>query len=190
MKLFYSIDYTIGDRHPSGVGRLHVLFRRENPTTLRKDFEILPKRTGRGRYLGAVLGIRSLAPHWWGEGEIQIFLDGDREHATIVGTGAEDYVGLAWGMQEAPFFYNGAILNRNGFVTMYRWHVEDPVYWKKDCRITIQQIGNNKGLFERRDDWSTATFWYEPVPSAPLPPFPSAAERLADIWVDPPPEQK
>lgn len=190
MTLFYNIDYTIGDRHPSDVGRLHVLFRRENPTTLKKDFEILPKRTGKGRYLGAVLGIRSLGPHWWGEGEVKMYLDGDQEYATIVGTGAEDYVGLAWGMQEAPFFYNGATLNRNGFVTMYRWHTEDPVYWKKDCRITIQQIGYDKKLFERQDDWSTATFWYEPVPSAPLPPLPSAAERLADIWVEPPAESR
>jgi hypothetical protein len=31
--LFYQITYTIGDRHPKDVGRLHVLFRRENPTT-------------------------------------------------------------------------------------------------------------------------------------------------------------
>jgi hypothetical protein len=29
--------------------------------------------------------------------------------------------------------------------------------------------------------WSTATFWYEAVPSAPLPPLPSRAERVADL---------
>jgi hypothetical protein len=190
VNFFYYIDYTLGDQHPAGFGRLHVLFHRQNPTTLKQDFEILPRRNGRGRFLGAVLGIRSLSPNWWGEGEVKIFLDGDREHATIVGTGAEDYVGLSWGMQETPFPYNGANLNQKGFVTMYRWHIEDPVYWKKDCRITIQQIGYKSGLYERQDDWSTATFWYEAVPSAPLPAFPDAKVRLADLWVEPPSAQK
>jgi len=32
--IFYQIDYTIGDKLPQDVGRLHVLFRRENPTTI------------------------------------------------------------------------------------------------------------------------------------------------------------
>jgi hypothetical protein len=43
--LFYQVDYTIGDEHKANVGRLHVLFRRENPTTEKQDFELLPKRT-------------------------------------------------------------------------------------------------------------------------------------------------
>jgi hypothetical protein len=45
--VFYQIDYTINDCHPEEFGRLHVLFRRENPTTMKKDFVILPKRTGK-----------------------------------------------------------------------------------------------------------------------------------------------
>ena len=64
---------------------------------------------------------------------------------------------------------------------MYRWHLPDPVYWHEDCRITIQQIGWRKGLYERQDDWCGAAFWYEPVPSAPLPPLPDAATRVADL---------
>jgi len=182
---FYQIDYTLGDQHRAGTGCLHVLFRRENPTTLKEDFTILPKRTGKGRYLGAVLGVRSLGPGWWGEGEVKMYLDGDTRFPTIAGTGSEDYAGLAWGLQESPFFYNGASLAQKGYVSMYRWHIEDPVYWKKDCRITIQQIGFKGGMFERQDDWSTATFWYEPVPSAPLPPLPDIKARLANIWTEP-----
>ena len=56
--------------------------------------------------------------------------------------------------------------------------------WQKEARITIQQIGWKKStsLFERQDDWSTATFWYEATPSEPLPPFPDLASRTADIW--------
>lgn len=184
--VFYQIDYTVKDKHPKKVGRLHVLFARENPTTEKQDFVLLPKRTGKGRFIGALIGIRNMHPgQWWGEGEIKIFMDGDTEFPTICGTGSEDYVCLSYGMQQTPFLYNGCNLNENNFVSMYRWHLPDPIYWKKECRITIQQIAWKGGLAETSDDWSTATFWYEPVPSAALPTMPDVKARTADIWTDP-----
>ncbi len=181
--LFYQIDYTIGDKHPSDVGRLHVLFRRENPTTLKQDFELLPLRKAKGRFIGSLIGIRNLHPgQWWGEGEIKVYMDGDTEFPTICGTGSEDYVGLSWGIQQTPFFYNGCSLNQKEFVTMHRWHLPDPIAWQKECRITIQQIAWKNGLGETQDDWSCATFWYEPTPSAPLPNLPDQKTRTANIW--------
>ena len=197
--LFYQIDYTINDKHAVDIGRLHVCFRRENPTILKQDFEILPKRTGKGRFIGAVIGIRTLHPGWWGEGEIKFYMDGDNEFPTICGTGSEDYVGLSYGIQQTAFLYHGCNLffksdsvfqapdlktNKlqemsHNYISMYRWHLADPIYYEKECRVTIQQIGCC--LYERGDDWSTATFWYEPVPSAPLPNLPSVEERTADL---------
>jgi hypothetical protein len=183
--LFYQIDYTIGDRHPADVGRLHVLFRRENPTKMKEDFMLLPQRNNKGRYMGAIIGIRNLHPgQWWGEGEIKIYMDGDTDFPTICGTGSEDYVCLSYGMQQTPFLYNGCSLDQNNFVSMYRWHVPDPISWRKECRITIQQIAWKGGLAETEDDWSCATFWYEPVPSEPLPVCPDVKARTADIWQD------
>lgn len=197
--LFYQIDYTINDPHPEDVGRLHVCFRRENPTTLKEDFELLPQRKGKGRYIGSVMGIRTLHPGWWGEGEVKIYMDGDTDFPTIAGTGSEDYVGLSYGIQNTMYTYHGCNLlftsdstvtaldipankevemNRQ-YISMYRWHLPDPIYWKEECRITIQQIGCC--LYERQDDWSTATFWYEPVPSAPLPELPDREERVKDL---------
>jgi hypothetical protein len=181
--LFYQVDYTLNDGHPADVGRLHVLFRRANPTTEKQDFELLPQRTGKGRYVGAVIGVRNLHPgQWWGEGEIKVYMDGDKEFPTIVGTGSEDYVGLSYGMQQTPYLYNGCNLDQNNFVSMYRWHLPDPIYWQKEARITIQQIAWKNGLAETQDDWSTATFWYEPVPSGLLPPLPGVEARAADLW--------
>ncbi len=181
--LFYQITYTIGDQHPSDVGRLHVLFRRENPTTEKQDFELLPQRRQKGRFIGSVIGVRNLHPdQWWGEGEIKVYMDGDEKFPTIVGTGSEDYVGLAWGIQLAPFLYNGCSLNDKQFVSMYRWHLPDPIAWRKEAHITIQQIAWKNGLAETQDDWSAATFWYEPIPSAALPPMPDVKARTADIW--------
>ena len=186
---FYQVDYTVGDQHPDELGRLHVCFRRANPTTLKEDFELLPKRTGKGRFIGAVIGIRTLEENWWGEGEIKVYMDGDADFPTICGTGSEDYVCLSYGMQQTPYLYHGCSFNQDGYISMYRWHIPDPIYWKEECRITIQQIGYDRSrqdstgtaLYERQDDWSSATFWYEALPSAPLPEFPDLAARMADL---------
>ena len=186
----YQIDYTLKDQLPEDVGRLHVLFKRENPTTEKKDLELLPLRKNKGRYIGAVIGVRNLHPEqWWGEGEIKVYMDGDTEFPTICGTGSEDYVCLAWGVQPAAYLYNGCSLKQNNYISMYRWHLPDLYAWKKEGRVTIQQIAwqdppKKEGLAEVADDWSCATFWYEPVPSAPLPPLPEVKVRTADIWKD------
>jgi D-arabinan exo alpha-(1,3)/(1,5)-arabinofuranosidase (non-reducing end) len=189
ISLYYQIDYTIGDKHPEDVGRLHVLFARENTTTEKKDFELLPQRNAKGRFIGSVIGIRNLHEQWWGEGEIKVYMDGDTDFPTICGTGSEDYVGLSWGIQQTPFLYNGCSLNQNNYVSMYRWHLPDPIAWRKECRITIQQISWKDGLRETEDDWCCATFWYEPTPSAALPTMPDIKARTADIWTDPKPKR-
>ena len=182
--LFYQIDYTLGDKLPHDVGRLHVLFRRENPTTPKQDFELLPERRGSGRFIGSVIGIRALTDGWWGEGEIKMYFDGDTEFPSYCGTGTEDYAGLGWGVQSTPYLYNGCSLDENNFYSIYRWYLPDPIYWHKEGRIAIQQIGYKKGfgLVNRSDDWSCATFWYEPVPSALLPPMPDVAARTAGLF--------
>jgi hypothetical protein len=50
--LFYDVNYTLGDRMEEPA-YLHAHWRRENPTTLLNDYVVLPKVSGRGRYLGA-----------------------------------------------------------------------------------------------------------------------------------------
>lgn len=200
MPLFYQIDYTLGDNHAEDVGRLHVLFQRQNPTTAGVDFELMPERRGKGRFIGAVMGVRPLSPSWWGEGAFKFYLDGDTTFPTITGTGAEDYVGLSWGLQPTPFLYHGSTYRETdsssatGAISMYRWHIMDPVLWQSSGRATIQQIGYKPdpeppktvaeylaNLFEREDDWSAASFWYEAIPSAPLPDLPDFQARIADL---------
>lgn len=201
MPLFYQIDYTLGDEIKADNGYLHVSFQRQNLTKKGQDIELMQRSNSKGRYLGAVFGVIPKDPRWWGEGEVKVFLDGDNEFATIVGTGAEDYVGLAWGVQQNAFLYHGANWRQNnddtdtGAVSMYRWHILDPIYWQSDIRITIQQIGHSPNkekpaqciddykheLYDREDDWSVATFWYENLPSAPLPKMPDCAARMVGL---------
>jgi hypothetical protein len=143
--LFYDVDVTVGDTLPEETGYFHARYRRENPTTPKKDFEVLPRVEGRGRYLGANVGIRTTdhrRPLWFGEGELKVYLDDDREWPTLVGTGTEDLVGSAWGLGRFDHLYQGAPLTeeKDGVWGFYRYHVPDPVYFARAVRVTLQQI--------------------------------------------------
>jgi hypothetical protein len=144
--VYFQVDFTLGPVDPS---YLHVSFRRENPTTLLRDFPIAAGLEGPGRFLGCVVGVRPLDPGvWYGEGEVKVYIDGDGAHPTICGTGLEDYVGTAWGMgvHHAPFAGAPMIACREDamlpdFVAFYRWHVPDPVVFERELRVDLQQIG-------------------------------------------------
>jgi hypothetical protein len=147
--LYYQVDYTLQPDLPDELGYLHASFRRENPTTMRRDFVIADGFRGPGRFLGCNVGVRVLdAGVWYGEGEVKVYRDGDDALPTICGTGLEDYVGSAWGMGEHCAPYGGAPLVRRPdatsnpeFVSFYRWHIADPLMFERDLRVTIQQIG-------------------------------------------------
>jgi D-arabinan exo alpha-(1,3)/(1,5)-arabinofuranosidase (non-reducing end) len=145
--LFYDVAYTIGDKHDGDVLYFHAYFRRENPTTAQRDYEILPRVQGRGRYLGANIGVIADQTHyrklWWGEGEVKIYLDGDREFPTLCGTGTEDYVGSGFGLGPFAQQQQGCTVadSQSMRFCFYRYHVKDPVYFEQDARATIQQLG-------------------------------------------------
>ncbi|RYG39098.1 DUF2961 domain-containing protein [bacterium] len=145
--LFYEVDATVGDPHGEDDLYLHAFWNHENPTALWRDYEIVPHVTGRGRFLGAFVGVRAdtgrYTKAWWGEGEVKIFLDGDTDHPTLCGTGTEDYIGTGWGQGHYVNLTQGCHLADHerfeyGF---YRFHLPDPVLFHREARITIQQIG-------------------------------------------------
>ncbi|HUL53486.1 MAG TPA: glycoside hydrolase family 172 protein [Opitutaceae bacterium] len=143
--VFYDVDYTLGDRHGDEVLYFHAWFNRENLTEYLRDYTILPKVSGRGRFLGVNVGVvinqKEFFDSWWGEGEVKIYLDGDSERPTLCGTGTEDYLGSAWGLGAFSQAYTGCTLAEGTRFCFYRWHVPDPVYFHSDLRVTLQQIG-------------------------------------------------
>jgi len=157
---FYEVDCTIGDPHDDNILYFHSYWHRENMSTVRRDMTILPKMEGIGRFLGCNLGIRqkpAFAKFWWGEGEVKIYLDGDKESPTLCGTGTEDYIGTGWGQDHFINAYQGnQFVSEKGtepfkeFYGFYRFHVPDPVYFHKDIRVTIQCLGgaNTKGVLQ------------------------------------------
>lgn len=160
--LYYDVDYTIGDNHSDDVLYFHAHYCRENPTTFQKDYHILPKISGNGRYLGCNIGVRCnkelYFDAWWGEGEIKVYLDGDTTHPTLCGTGVEDLIGTAWCQDRFDNLFQGCQIADHEMMEycFYRYHVLDPIYFSKDIRITIQQIGywwdSCKGLFYYSDN--------------------------------------
>jgi len=154
--LYYQVDYTVEAEVAPEHGYLHVDFRRENPTTMRRDFVITDGFRGPGRFLGCAMGVRIIdAGDWYGEGEMKLYRDGDGELPTICGTGLEDYVGSAWGLGPHAAPHGGAplVVQPPGadparsmgvtpdFVGFYRWHLHDPLMFEQSLRVTIQQIG-------------------------------------------------
>ena len=186
------------DAAPPESAHFHAQWRRESPTVAGRDFTILDGVRGRGHYVGTYLAWAALSKHWWGEGEIKFYLDGDREFPTICGTGTEDYAGGAWcfaantiGAPESystPFqgyrYYELPARRKAWFGTIhslhgiYRWHVLDPIRFAETLRVTIQQIGHDgRSYFERADDVASVAYWYQTEPHAPFPALPEASLR-------------
>lgn len=182
--LFYQIDYDLVDGLPRNCGRFHAQWRRQNPTVQKEDYVILDNVKQPGVYIGTMLGVHTHGPNWWGEGEFKFYVDGDDEYPTICGTGTEDYYNSAWGLGTYQYLYHGCTLNEDGWISLYRWHVVDPIRFKELNKVTCQQIGWNKGLYERSDDWCTTAYWYQAEPHTPFPTLPDKAARMADLRME------
>lgn len=142
---FYDVNLSLGVEHTPETLYLHAHWRRAAPNALGEDFVILPTVPGAGRFLGCNVGVIAAPAYegaWWGEGEVKVWFGGDEE-PTLCGTGAEDYIGTAWGQ--------GAFINRtqgcpiadraNRHWAFYRYHLDDPIYFHDGCRVAIQTIG-------------------------------------------------
>jgi len=146
--LFYQVDYMLGDTVTEEMGRFHAHFRRQNPCPVSRDYVLLDTKGSPGVFAGAVIGVNPIGPNWWGEGEMKFYIDGDTAYPTICGTGTEDYLCSGWGMSEHQALYTGVNYIRKNphtlldqFVSFYRFHVLDPIYFQSDLRVELQQIG-------------------------------------------------
>jgi len=146
--IFYQIDVEMLDTPDPNALYFHAFWHRVRWTELGKDFEILPRVAGEGRFLGTHFGLIGHPANvgWWGEGEVKIYLDGDMGTPTLVGTGTEDYIGTGWGQGLFQNRFQGSVVNDadNRQWAFYRYHVPDPIFFHKDLRVTIQQMGGSE----------------------------------------------
>lgn len=203
--LYFYVDYESYSTLDADIGRFHAQWRRECPPphpevdrltndellfggtnlTGAGNYTIL-EATGHGHYVGCVLNVRNLREtpewNWYGEGDDMIFIDGDDLPPTLHGTGTEDYFNTAWcPNQKYDSPYHGITLpggaNWAGEISLYRFHIEDPITFHKSIRVTIEHGHANR----RSDDLSSVAYWYQSLPHQPftLPPIEHRLPQLS-----------
>ena len=180
--VFYDIDLVRLKKWDNNMMYFHCLWNRENPTKLGQDYTILSEIKGEGRFLGVSVGIISDSIYrntWWGEGEIKIYLDGDKDFPSLCGTGTEDYIGTAWGQGRFAHMYQGCLLaGKNRQWSFYRFHVPDPVLFSTSCKVTLQQIGGSNYA-------EVLDLWQKKAPLIPISVFLTNEERHIRLLDEP-----
>ncbi|MFT4155095.1 glycoside hydrolase family 172 protein [Parafilimonas sp.] len=144
--VYFDVDYVrLTSWDPANL-YFHACWQRDTATTLARDFELLPRVSGKGRLLGVGVGVNANPQYeniWFGEGEVKVYLDGDTTLPTLVGTGTEDYIGTGWNEKRFINRYTGCTVASDTprQYAFYRLHIPDPIYFSRDCRATLQQIG-------------------------------------------------
>lgn len=140
---------------------------------------------GTGHYVGVNYYVNCPTPMWYGEGDDMFLVDGEPWPGSAHGTGTEDYFNQSWCPDEHylhPYFgtaYTPGRINNDGrfgwigLTHVYRFHIEDPIRFKKSLRASIEHGHANCLTL----DLSSVAYWYQTVPSKPFPPLPSAEER-------------
>lgn len=184
IKLYYYVDWEEYERLDEGLLRFHASWNRERTkgisdegmgpmefqdkgtNTSGKDNYVLLDVKGEGHYVGCNVNIHNQRLSWFwdwpGEGDDMIFVDDEAWPPQIHGTGTEDYFSGAFcPTQEYNAPYHGIILpggiNWASKITYYRYHIQDPVTFKKSIRVTIEHGHANR----RSDDWSSTAYWYQ-----------------------------
>lgn len=196
--LYYQIDYTLCGV-PKKAAYFHAQYRRVKKVPFKEEYVILDNVKGQGHYVGTFLSRGTRAKRWWGEGEVQMFIDGDIDHATIHGTGEEDYFLGSYAYKKfsdpgwdnfvyVPFnsAYSGFYEAEDhydyvGCFGQYRWHLMDPIRFRKDFKMQIQILGWEEGAsnyYPLQDDVSSVAFWYQTEPHQKFPELPNKEDLI------------
>ncbi len=184
---YYYIDWQKHPKLPKETACFHAMYRQEFPCVMGRNY-LLADIEGRGHYVGTIQSVYHVSPGWYGEGDDFFFIDGEKE-PSLRGTGTEDYFCDAWGFrqQDGPFY--GTPLwegyNTGDRSTAYRFHIPDPVTFKKSLRVEIEHKGSQTfpdgkvdGFIERDDLMSSVALWYQVEPHKRWPALPPGPERL------------
>ncbi len=174
---YYYIDYRLLPELSASTPTFHAQYRQETPCLPGRNYVLL-EAEGRGHYVGCNLSVLQRAMGWWGEGDDMIYVDGETT-PSLHGTGSEDYFSDAWGMREDENLFYGCPLQEEDFqagskATVYRFHIPDPVPFRRSIRVTIEHGHAN----DRSDYYSSVAYWYQTEPHRPFPPLPGVEERL------------
>ena len=165
------------------TGYFHASYRQEHPVRKGRAYTVIDGIEGRGQFLGLTLSVGMNGNNTcWVEGEAKMYIDDD-VYPSVNYTGTEDYFCGSYGFgndiyrkQYQTFsghycgmfailgdnreFYNG----QQRFL-LYRFHVPDPIHFKKNFRMTLDNLG---WTGPRYDDYTSTAYWYQTLPGAVL----------------------
>lgn len=144
---------------------------------------VILETQGRGQYIGCILSVTNFTNDWWGEGDDMIWVDGYKWSPDLHGTGSEDYLGQAGGMHPTAYLRCGSSIfegytipvperelwrGNSGYQTGYVFHLENPVRFNREIKVTIEH-GHANHL---ANEMSSVAYWYaaKPAPALALPP--------------------
>ena len=119
---------------------------------------------------------------WYGEGDDMVLIDGEEWPPSLHGTGTEDWFHCAYcPTQEYNAPYHGVILYSGsddwrwkGKNTVYRYHIEDPLRFRKSIHVSIEHGHANK----LSNDYSSTAYYYLTRPRRGGPKLPPVEKRL------------
>lgn len=150
-----------------------------------KDNYVIADIKGKGHFVGVNYYVHSPTPIWYGEGDDMIFIDGDTT-PTLHGTGTEDYFNTAWcpkSIFSNPYYGYARVNNDLGWLGrthLYRFHITDPLFFKKDFKFTIEHGHNNVLTL----DLASVAYWYQSE-ATPIPEIPNAEARKPQRMIGP-----
>lgn len=195
--IYFYIDYEEHDSMQDDAGRFHAHWRRELTEVHGDDGENeglgIPQRTnttdannyvfadieGKGQFVGINYYVDNPSTMWYGEGDDMWMIDGEEWPGSLHGTGTEDFFNSAWCPKEHylhPYFGYARVNEGTGFfgkTHCYRFMLEDPVYFEKSLRASIEHGHANVLTL----DLATVAYWYQSEPHKPFPKLPDREGR-------------
>jgi len=170
-----TFSFTIVSEHADFAshryGYFHALYIEELPTELGLHYPWL-NIDGSGHFAGLVLATegRQSEPIWL-EGDDKFIAD---DELVIHGTGSEDYFNCGWYAVPSRLDHAGAfpqhgfpVYDRKGDISRavaYRWHLTDPVVFKRSLNARIEHGPQN----DIAADYRSVTFYYHADPEQQL----------------------
>jgi len=177
--LYYMISGWKGEI-PENAGYFHAVYRQEHPVQRGRSYLVLDGVQGRGRFIGLTLAVGMNGHNTcWVEGEAKMYIDGE-QYPSLNYTGTEDYFCGAYAFgndialrkyQTFQGLYVGlhailgdtaAMYNHQKRFLLYRWHVQDEIWFEKSFRMVMDNLG---WTGPRYDDYTTVAYWYGERPA-------------------------
>ena len=198
--VYFQCDWLKLDSLPKETMYFHARYRQEYPA---KPFSVYTvfEGKGEGHYVGTVFSSQNNLMSWFGEADDRFYIDGEPT-PSLVGTGTEDYFNDAWNLRLTSGNRVGTTIcepkGKERRITAYRWHIDDPITFKKSLKMTIERrsfmaaydpatgIRHSYDFKYRPDYWSSVAFWYQKGIAEILWDIPGYEKRiLPEIWVEP-----